>query len=41
MGLMFTRPTLDAYLSIKYKGFLTKGLSEPELADFDQAVGHL
>lgn len=32
----YTRPTLDMYIVDKYWNFLTKGMSEAEIADFKQ-----
>lgn len=34
---MYTKPTLDYYWCNKYWGYLTKGMSEAELADFENA----
>ena len=35
--LEYTRPTLDLYWQHKYWGYLTKGMSQEELADFEKA----
>jgi hypothetical protein len=35
--LEYTRPTLDLYWQQKYWGYLTKGMSQEELADFEKA----
>lgn len=34
---MYTRPTLDYQWCVKYWGYLTKGMSPEELADFEKA----
>ena len=38
---VFTRPTLDAYLSNRYWNFITVGLSTEEVADLEIARGQL
>ena len=34
---MFTRPTLDLYIMNKYWNFITKNISEEEVADLENA----
>ena len=38
---MYTRPVLDAYWAEKYKGYLTKGMSDAELADYETTLHQL
>jgi hypothetical protein len=38
---MYTRPTLDAYIVGKYWNFLTKGLSQEEIADLQETKKNL
>ena len=38
---LYSRPALDAYWSVKYRGFLTKGMCDARLADYDETVKQL
>lgn len=35
---MYTRPAILAFEGVKYRNYLTKGLSDPEIKDFDTAL---